>query len=636
MTTLAHRVVARSIRIDQNSIQQLRKEFLALAKNIPRVKDEKDLNKLRDGFKVFRNRFNRIFFDEWLNKQFKYDDSIRGKSWHEKQLREIGWTFYIELSFPSRFWEERKQWDNRLKAKARPLWKALQSFIDEQQGSYDIETTQVENLTLEGFKVRVIGNPEDGRDSDALDRFKESLRIFRKNVSKVFPPMLRVMLPMHLIFETTLDESGRYHGRFIEIYLGGGHSSDKNPNRWAQVIAHEMGHHLWKVFLGKNDQTFWDEAIRGNYAPMTPMDIQRALKIWPDGAWLYEMPEKLKDVDPTLALQLQLIGWGHGGRREMNKKEDFEKALERGESIVVPKNPITGYAGKNSEEAFCEAIGMLVGYGPRTVDPLIKSWLHMILPGVRVATMAERVAARYKEKKISDKGNPIYLYSERQVALRNKKKAERLEKLGKGLKKLRAQVKQDLKSSDPETRLTALAVALMDHTYERVGNDSSASDGHFGVTGWQRKHMSFGSGGTTIKYVGKSGVKQEKKITDAGIRKALKDAYDGLKGDDTCVLSWDDGCVTADKVNSYLKPFEVTAKDIRGYHANEEMRKALKQFRKGTLPSDKKEREKKLKEEFKQALEMTAKAVGHESATLKNQYLVPGLEDNYLKDGSVT
>lgn len=33
------------------------------------------------------------------------------------------------------------------------------------------------------------------------------------------------------------------------------------------------------------------------------------------------------------------------------------------------------------------------------------------------------VVAKYKEKLISEKGNPVYLYSERQVASRNRQKA---------------------------------------------------------------------------------------------------------------------------------------------------------------------------------------------------------------------
>lgn len=240
-----------------------------------------------------------------------------------------------------------------------------------------------------------------------------------------------------------------------------------------------------------------------------------------------------------------------------------------------------------------------------------------------------KVAARYKSKKETDAGNTVYLYSERQIANRNKKKAERLEKLSKSIHKLRSQVKKDLKSKDSSTKLTALAVALIDHTFERVGNDESADEGHFGVTGWQKSHVSFGKNNATIKYVGKSGVKQNKTVSDEAILSVLRDVHKTAKGD-----SLFEG-VDASKVNSYLEKFDVTAKDLRGFHANREMRERLKAQRKGALPEDKKAREKQLKKEWKKALEETAKAVGHEPSTLGSQYLVPGLEDAFMKDGTV-
>lgn len=247
--------------------------------------------------------------------------------------------------------------------------------------------------------------------------------------------------------------------------------------------------------------------------------------------------------------------------------------------------------------------------------------------------LALKVAARYKKKTISEKGNPIYMYSERQIALRNKKKAERLEKLRKNISRVQDQVKKDLGSGDPNKVLTALVVGLMDETFERVGNEESADEGHFGVTGWQKSHVSFGKGKATISYVGKAGVKQKKTVTNKALVSALKDAYEACEGD--CIFEHAGGKVTAEKVNAYLKQFDITAKDIRGYHANRVMKEALKAGRKGALPEDKKEREKVLKAEFKKALEETAKAVGHEAATLKNQYLVPGLEDDFMADGRV-
>lgn len=178
----------------------------------------------------------------------------------------------------------------------------------------------------------------------------------------------------------------------------------------------------------------------------------------------------------------------------------------------------------------------------------------------------------------------------------------------------------------------ALAVALIDHTYERVGNSQSAENGHFGVTGWKVKHIHVGKDTATLRYVGKSGVKHEKTIKDLLLLKAIKKALKGKKPEDALC-----GGITAEDVNAYLEPFDVTAKDLRGMHANREMQDQLRAVRKKgpKLPADKKEKEKMLKAEFKEALEATAEAVGHEPSTLRTQYLVPGLEDTYMKDGTV-
>lgn len=253
---------------------------------------------------------------------------------------------------------------------------------------------------------------------------------------------------------------------------------------------------------------------------------------------------------------------------------------------------------------------------------------------------SSRVAARFKSKKtIKTKDGDeatVYEYGPRQVANRHKEKAERVEKLRKSISDLRTKVKSDLKSEDELTRMSALAVALMDETAERVGNHESAEDGHFGVTGWRKKHITFGKDKVTIKYVGKSGVKHEKVVERPETVKALKEVCAGKSGED-CVFETEEIRLDPKDVNDYLKKFDVTAKDIRGFRANDEMCKALRAERdKGPeLPRSRKEKDKILKAEFKRALEAVAEIVGHEAATLKSQYLVPGLEDSYLHDGTV-
>lgn len=296
--------------------------------------------------------------------------------------------------------------------------------------------------------------------------------------------------------------------------------------------------------------------------------------------------------------------------------------------------PNLPFAQHNFDEAFADCFASYHIDGD--VQRRYPEWARV----VEAALAVVKSAAKFKKKKTvkNQKGESqvVYEYSERQVANRHREKAKKVEKLRQNLGKLRGQVKKDLSSDDPKTWLSALAVGLMNDTYERVGNDQSAKDGHFGVTGWQAKHVTVSGGKATFTYVGKSGVKQKKTTTDAGLVKAVKKALEGKSGTDP-LFEVDGTTVGASDVNKYLKPHGITAKDIRGLHANREMQSRLKAIRGkgGTLPTDKKKREEKLKAEFQKALEETAAEVGHEAATLRSQYLVPGLEDDFMRDGSV-
>lgn len=250
--------------------------------------------------------------------------------------------------------------------------------------------------------------------------------------------------------------------------------------------------------------------------------------------------------------------------------------------------------------------------------------------------MAQRVAARYKSKKKDSEGNVHYEYSERQVQHRDRQKAEKVKKLESSIEKLRSDYKKKLSSPDSTEQLTALAVALIDETYERVGNKRSADEGHYGVTGWLVEHVSFRDGKAVISYTGKSGVDQKKEVSGATAR-ALRNAIKGKSGSDHVFQTEEGTRITSRHVNGYLSDFDVTAKDLRGFHANREMRERLKQKRKQgpALPSDKKEREQVLKKEFLEALDEASDAVGHTSSILRSSYLVPGLEDDYMKDGTI-
>jgi len=292
----------------------------------------------------------------------------------------------------------------------------------------------------------------------------------------------------------------------------------------------------------------------------------------------------------------------------------------------------TSYSQTNPLEWFAELVTARV-LAPSSMDSEVAGWIDALM---RTGKAPKTAAGKFKDKKTikNQKGEEqvVYEYSERQIANRHREKAEKVEKLRGSLHKLQSAITKDLKSKDEKTRLCALAVGLMNDTYERVGNEGSAKEGHFGVTGWQAKHVSFSGGSATFSYVGKSGVKQTKTTSDAGLVAGLKAALKGKSGTDPVFEG-----VEASDVNEYLKPHGITAKDIRGLHANREVQTRLKAIRGkgGELPSDPKKKKEKLKKEFDQALNEAAAEVGHEAATLRSQYLVPGIEDNFLRDGTV-
>ena len=210
--------------------------------------------------------------------------------------------------------------------------------------------------------------------------------------------------------------------------------------------------------------------------------------------------------------------------------------------------------------------------------------------------------------------------------LRRQKKTKSVRSLAEQIGTLRGRVRRDLSSDDDSKRLTALAIALMDKTAERVGNPASAKDGHFGVTGWQKKHITVSGNTVTLKYVGKSGVKQDKSFTDKRLATMLKAC---VKGKGKTLLTTENGVpIGSAQVNRYLKDFGITAKDIRGYRANDLLVKILKATKTPSTPEER-------KKTFKGAIKEVAAAVGHQQATLKQHYLLPGVEESYVKSGSV-
>jgi DNA topoisomerase-1 len=221
-----------------------------------------------------------------------------------------------------------------------------------------------------------------------------------------------------------------------------------------------------------------------------------------------------------------------------------------------------------------------------------------------------------------------------QEKAKHEKKLKGVQNLNSNLRRLKLRVSRDMTSSDERTQMVALVVSLMLKTSERVGNDASAKEGHFGISGLKKKHLSFSDGAVTLKYTGKSGVEHAKTVNDARIAHALKTITKDKKPGDDIFRTSNGLNISGEKINRYLSEFDITAKDIRGFGANDMMIRALNSH---TIPKGEtaEESEKLRKKKFLEVLKKISEKIGHGANMLRKQYLMPGIEENYIKSGRI-
>jgi hypothetical protein len=196
--------------------------------------------------------------------------------------------------------------------------------------------------------------------------------------------------------------------------------TENNPTRddldtVVQVIAHEAGHDMWRRVMNERQRADWTALVTQQapidydallaafdafaetepigtitptmtvgrlrsflYATNEPLAIQVdvASSVYdPDytkkgnaTAWRWMNPDAHKD-DPR-----PLLWYTRNEVKALRDKQDQRK---------VPLFPITGYAATNPEEAWCDAFGNLMAYGPRKVLEPIRDLIYRMFPAIR-------------------------------------------------------------------------------------------------------------------------------------------------------------------------------------------------------------------------------------------------------------
>ena len=393
--------------------KRLRADFLLLMKNVKRLHNYKQTLEWNDAVNRWAIRLERYIESASAELgRFRRDEISPDliKVW-QQYLRAALWPLLVEIratgfdryEMATRytyrqhnrldverrlfddFAKQAPKFDARVKRVARESWKRFDQILETMQKSFGergmkgLPIPQDERIDIEGFSVTLKNLSERGhyKPKDAVDNVRRALAYYRKRAAKTYPWLVRYRLPIILDGEISLEKLAHYDPADKTIWLK---ASALKPERLAHVIAHEMGHHVWHERLSANDKAYWAAAIKGSRGPL---DLRDAIKLGSFAA----LDKKLMQTDPVMALRLQTFMHDpRFARYDMATVEGIERYLSEGNDpvIQVTTEPITGYASKNDAEAFCEALGLLVGYGPRAVLPIVRERMRMLLPQLKV------------------------------------------------------------------------------------------------------------------------------------------------------------------------------------------------------------------------------------------------------------
>jgi len=408
---------ARIFALSPATVKEFRNDFLTLVGNVKRVKDYDDAQELRNGIRDWRE-----LFSDWL-KQIRSDIESRkrdvpGKTpVPEQEIEAIlaglkpAWELSTELMrFPlqtfdpetaewqsksrlfTNYTSEVEAWDKRVKKKAPVAWKALEnaSTWATQWGdeAIKVKVKETQNITIEGFRIQLNGFEDGDLSRDFMSQLVEGLRFYRDRAKRVLPLLLSKQLPLVINADWGSnggDAAATYEQNHIALSPWG--HATKDLRAFAHVMAHEMGHHIYRTVLSSEAKTDWSTFIKGGEIPLDLRDLAKALAKYGDNPTVID--DKLREQDPILALQFE-------GLMEDRRYKDLDLFNLRGVQeyltenkdpvVYVSRMPITGYAQKNPEEAFCEVLGLLVGYGPKTVLPEVVGFLQGIIPSIRLGS----------------------------------------------------------------------------------------------------------------------------------------------------------------------------------------------------------------------------------------------------------
>lgn len=290
----------------------------------------------------------------------------------------------------------------RLRELAQRLWRALREAHDaaaHRGATLTLTAEEPRPYRLAGFDVALVGDAQVPGAGDFVRRFERILRVLRERLDRVMPGAAALFCPIVLVWGAGYDARlmGQYFpaSEVIEMYSEG--LEGVRDDGVVAAVAHEGGHHLWRRVLDSAARAEWAAFVEQS---LVTLDLATLRAAWEtaqamvgEPLSLLEVAQVLRAHDPRLALQVEsLLNLPDAPWRPDVTLAELDAAASR-TSPKVLRDPITAYARKNAQDAFCEALALLIGYGGHTLPGDVRQWLRVVVPALRTERANDHNAA---------------------------------------------------------------------------------------------------------------------------------------------------------------------------------------------------------------------------------------------------
>jgi len=156
-------------------------------------------------------------------------------------------------------------------------------------------------------------------------------------------------------------------------------------------IGHEYGHFLYENRIGEEQARMWESFYRSS---LTNLDLQRIWELRQDFSDDEELELVVQSQLPTTWFQVHSLFYNEAlkdlGIFDVRSLcECFRRDLLKGRAVVtVEREPITQYSISSAQEAFCEALGLILAQDYRDVGHITET------EGPRKLTFTQKAKVR--------------------------------------------------------------------------------------------------------------------------------------------------------------------------------------------------------------------------------------------------